>query len=102
MGYDTTKEHQDNIDWSDAENYLVFFFEKQKVIRSIPIKTQPGFNLVHYPPRGKVGPNGEPVTKNDALWVCGETEGYDDTSKGMVYLFNADTGKFKTVRFGKK
>jgi hypothetical protein len=101
-GIDSTKKYQDNIEWTDAENYLVLFFEKSKIIGSIKIRTTPGFNLLHYPRRLKTGPNGEPKSNNDALWICGETDDYYDTSKGTVYIFDSKSENFKTVPFGKK
>lgn len=101
-GVDTTKKYQYNIQWTDYENYLVLFFEKSKIISSIRIKTIPGYALVHYPPRFKTGPNGEPISNNDALWICGDTDGYYDESKGIVYIFDLNLGSFRTVEFGKK
>ncbi len=101
-GMDTTKKHQYNIECSDAENYLVLFFEKSKIIRTLNIKTTPGFYLVYYPPRYKIGVNGEPITNKDALWICGQTNDYYDESKGTVYIFNSKLGNFDTINFGKK
>ena len=101
-GIDATKKNKDNIQWSDGENYVVLFFEKSKIIRTKKIKTTPGFYLVHYPPRTKKGINGEPTTAKDALWTWGETDGYDDYSKGNVYVFDSKTENFKIIEFGKK
>jgi len=101
-GIDTTKKQRDNIQWADAVNYIVLFFEKSKIIRTKKIKTTPGSYLVHYSPRAKKGHNGEPVTNKDALWICGETNDYDDESKGKVYLFDSKSEEFKIIEFGKK
>jgi hypothetical protein len=100
-GIDTTRKFQYNIQWSDGKNYLVLFFEKSKIIRTIKIKTEPGNCLVNYPPREKRGPHGEPPSKNDALWIWGDTNGYFDTSKGTVYIFDLKSNNFKTLDFGK-
>lgn len=87
--------------WPDYQNYLVLFFEKDKLIKSISIKSDhPGGLLVHYPPRAQSGPNGEPISTNDALWAIGETNGYDDVSKGIVYLFDLKSAAFKKLQFG--
>jgi hypothetical protein len=101
-GIDAAKKNKDNIQWPDGENYVVLFFEKSKIIRTKKIKTSPGFYLVHYPPRTKKGINGEPVTNKDALWTCGDNDGYDDYSTGKVYLFDSKTENFKIIEFGKK
>jgi hypothetical protein len=101
-GMDTTKKYQYDIEWTDAENYLVLFFEKSRVIRTIKIKTVPGYYLVFYKQRVKVGPNGEPITDKDALWICGETDDYYDETKGTVYVFDSKLEDFKTIKFGKK
>lgn len=99
-GIDKTKKIKDNVQWSDGENYIVLFFEKSKIIRTTKIKTTS--YLVHYPPRTKKGPNGEPITNKDALWVWGETDDYDDYSKGKVYIFDSKSENFKIIPFGKK
>lgn len=100
-GIDTTKKHKYNIQWTDTENYLVLFFEKSKIIRNIKIKTTKGFKLVYYPQRLEKGPNGEPISKNDALWIYGKTDDYFNPSKGTVYVFDSETENFKTINFGK-
>jgi hypothetical protein len=87
----------------DYENYMVLFFYKRELIQSIYIKSEfPGCLLVYYAPRNKVGPNGEPISKNDALWLIGETNGYDDVSKGIVYIYNSKTIEFDKIQFGKE
>ncbi len=101
-GIDKTKKIKNNVQWSDGENYVVLFFEKSKIIKIKKIKTTPGFYLVHYLPRSKKGVNGEPITKNDALWIWGETGGYDDYSKGKVYIYDSKSENFKMTEFGKK
>jgi hypothetical protein len=101
-GIDTTRKYQYDIQWTDGKNYLVLFFEKSKIIRSIRIETTPGYCLDHYPPRMNIGLNGEPISKNDALWICGDTDGYYDISKGTVYIFDSNLGNFRTIEFGKK
>jgi hypothetical protein len=32
----------------------------------------------------------------------GETDGYDDVSKGIVYIYNSKQGIFEKIKFGKK
>jgi len=87
--------------WSDYENYFVVFFEKSNVINTIKIKTEKGLCLVHYPPQSEDGFNGEPTSKNDSLWTWGTTDdGYDDYSKGVVYIYNKGLRKFDQVKFG--
>ena len=87
--------------WSDYENYFVVFFEKSKVINTIKIKTEKGLCLVHYPPQSEEGHYGEPISKNDSLWTWGTNDdGYDDYSKGIVYIYNKNLEKFDRVKFG--
>ncbi len=87
--------------WSDYENYFVVFFKKSKVINTIKIKTEKGLCLVHYPPQSEEGHHGEPISRNDSLWTWGTNDdGYDDYSKGVVYIYNKNLGKFDQVEFG--
>jgi len=87
----------------DYKNYLVLFFFKDSVVYSKIIETEvTGSLLVHFPPRIKQGENGEPVSINDALWEIGETNGYDDVSKGIVFIYNSKQGIFEKIKFGKK
>lgn len=87
----------------DYKNYLILFFHKNRVVYSIIMKTEvAGSLLVHYPPRIVKGENGEPVSKNDALWEIGETDGYDDVSKGTVYIYNSKKEMFEKTKFGKQ
>lgn len=89
--------------WPDYENYLVLFYEKDRKIKIIKIKSDfRGELFVHYPPRSKIGPNGEPISSNDALWLIGQSGDYDDVSKGIVYIFNSKLGVFNKVEFGNK
>ncbi|MCU0361645.1 MAG: hypothetical protein MUF75_13215 [Bacteroidia bacterium] len=97
-GHDTTKIKDEGIDWPDYENYLVLFFKGTGVVRTELIKTEKGLPLVHYPPRLTKGPNGEPVSKTDALWTWGQTDDNDDYTKGTVYIF--DDGRFTSISFG--
>ena len=57
---------------------------------------------MYYPSRHEIGPNGEPITENDALWIWGESEGYDDYSKGTVFVYDAKQSEFRTVEFKKR
>lgn len=86
----------------DYENYVILFFDKAKTVRCLKIKTPSRNLLVYYSPRQKVGPHGEPKSINDGLWLLGETNGYDDDTKGIVYIFNLKTNKFDAINFGKK
>lgn len=84
-------------------SYLVFFFEKSKLLRTILIESKKsGHLLVHYLPRKVAGKHGEPVSAHDGLFEIGETSGYDDETKGIVYLFESQSGKFKEIEFGEK
>jgi hypothetical protein len=86
-----------------TRRYLVLFFEKDKLIRSTLIEGhQVGRLLVHYPPRKQAGEHGEPVSAHDGLFEIGETNDYDDVTKGTVYLFDSRTGTFSQVKFGEE
>lgn len=78
---------------------MILFFKETNIIETEFIKTDPGFPLVYYPVRHEIGPNGEPISNNDALWILGETDGYDDYSKGKVFIYDKQNLEFKTVEF---
>lgn len=92
-----------NIGKPDYKNYLVLFFEKDQLMYSKKITSKhEGSLLVYYAPRSQIGVNGEPVTPYDALWEIGETFGYDDLSKGQVYIFDPKSKEFNRTQFGNK
>lgn len=99
-GLDTTNKNFDDVQWADGENFIVLFFDKSKIIQAKKIKTSPGSLLLHYAPRAKKGPHGEPITNKDALWISGQTDDYDDETKGKVYVFDAKSENFKIIKFG--
>jgi len=101
-GIDTVSKTQNNRVSYDLENYLVIFFEGSKVIRKLKIKTEKYYPLVYYKPRLTMGKYGEPISNNDALWIWGENDGYDDYSKGIVYIYDNSSQEFKIIPFGKK
>lgn len=84
-----------------TRSYLVLFFEKDNLIKSALIESKySGRLLVHYPPRKSVGKHGEPVSSLDGLFEIGDTNGYDDETKGTVYLFDSKSGGFRKIKFG--
>lgn len=91
--------NQSGLNNYDYENYVVLFFKGEIILNSVWIKTEPGFPLVYYPLRQEIGPNGEPITKNESLWIWGESEGYDDYSKGTVFVYDKNESEFKTIEF---
>lgn len=91
--------NQSGLNNIDYENYLVLFFKEENIIKTSYIKTEPGFPLVYYPKKQELGQNGEPISKNDALCIWGESDGYDDYSKGKVFIFDTHSSGFKTIDF---
>lgn len=91
--------NQSGLNNIDYENYLVLFFKEEHIIQTAYIKTEPGFPLVYYPKKKEIGQNGEPVSKNDALCIWGESDGYDDYSKGKVFIFDTHSLEFNSVEF---
>jgi len=91
--------NQSGLNNLDYENYVVLFFKGETILNSELIKTESGFPLVYYPLRQEIGPNGEPVTKNEALWIWGESDGYDDYSKGTVFVYETKESEFIKVEF---
>lgn len=88
-------------EWPDFQNYRVVFFDGPRVLRTVPLKTAVGgFSLVTYPPRASAGPHGEPASATDALLSGGMTQGYDDLTKGDVFIFDRVTGIFIKRSFG--
>lgn len=84
-----------------TQNYLVLFFDRDKLIRSTIIESKhSGRLLVYYSPRKSIGKYGEPISDVDGLFEIGETGGYDDETKGTVYLFDSKLGNFRKVKFG--
>lgn len=98
-GIDKSNPIHNGLNNLDYENYLILFFEKAEIVKTELIKTEPGFALVYYPPRHETGPNGEPVSNYDALWICGESNGYDDYSKGTVFIYDLQSSTFKNIEF---
>jgi len=98
-GIDTSEPKQNGFNKLDYENYVILFFEESDMIETQLIKTDPGFPLVYYPKRLEIGPNGEPISNKDALWIWGETDGYDDLSKGQVFIYNTQDSKFQSIEF---
>ena len=98
-GIDNTNPTKYGVDNLDYENYVVLFFNKSLIINEQQIKTDPGFPLVYYPIRSTKGPNGEPITSKESLWIWGETNGYDDLTKGKVFIYDAKNSKFDTIKF---
>ena len=84
-----------------TRSYLVLFFDRDKLIRSTVIESShPGRLMVYYPPRKSIGKHGEPISSFDGLFEIGETKGYDDETKGTVYLFDSKSGNFRRIKFG--